>query len=176
MCAVRATSPLVPSPAVVAACASALTVLVGVVFGTLTLRQWHRTRYLTAAAELVHAIQTPEFTRAIGRVMTLPEGADAAAVQADAEMTTAVHAVSHVFESLGVLVFHRLLPLHLVDHLLGGYVRASWRRVKPYAQARRSEVGAMFGEWFQWLVERMEESPAPGKDIGAPIAHKGWTP
>ncbi len=162
------------SPAVIAACASALTVLVGVVFGVLTLRQWHRTRYLTAAAELVHTIQTPEFTRCIARVMELPEPAEPAAVLADATLVTAVHAVAHVFESLGVLVFHRLLPLHLVDHLLGGYLRASWRRLGPYVVSRRATLGAMFGEWFQWLAERMEENPAPGKELGAPVAHRDW--
>ena len=162
------------SPAVVAALASSVAVLVAATFGTLTLRQWQRTRYLTAAAELVHTIQTPEFTRAIGLVMQLPEGADAGAVKSDPDRVVAVHAVAHVFESLGVLVFHRLLPLHLVDHLLGGYLRASWRRLKPYVEARRTEVGVMFGEWFQWLAERMDEDPVPGKDVGAPTAHRSW--
>ncbi|HEV8324796.1 MAG TPA: hypothetical protein VG389_24475 [Myxococcota bacterium] len=162
------------TPATIAAYASALTVLVGVTFGVLTLRQWRRTRYLAAAAELVHTIQTPEFTHAIGLVMALPERADVLAVQADPACVTAIHAVAHVFESLGVLVFYRLLPLHLVDQLLGGYLRASWRRVQPYVEMRRTAVGAMFGEWFQWLFERMEEDPAPGKAVGAPVAHRSW--
>ena len=160
----------------IAALASSLTVLVAVVFGVLTIRQWRHARYLHAAAELVHTIQTPEFTRSIGRVMALPLNADPAAVEGDVDTENAVHAVAHVFESLGVLVFHRLLPLHLVDHLLGGYVRASWRRTGPYVVARRASVGAMFGEWFQWLAERLDESPAPGKALGAPIAHRAWRP
>lgn len=164
------------SPAAVAAAASALTVLAAVVFGVLTLRQWRRMRHLSAAAELVHTIQTPEFTRAIERVMQLAPGADAAAVAADPVVVTAVHAISHVFESLGVLVHHRLLPLHLVDHLLGGYVRASWKRARPYVEARRATLGAAFGEWFQWLAERMEEHPAPGKDVGAAAAFRAWKP
>ncbi len=162
--------------ATIAAAASALTVLVALVFGTLTIRQWRRTRYLTAAAELVHTIQTPEFNRAIGIVMELPERADPPSILADPIKIAAINSVAHVFESLGVLVFHRLLPLHLVDHLLGGYVRASWKRVKPYVESRRGTLGAMFGEWFQWLAERLEEHPAPGKDVGAPLAHRSWKP
>jgi hypothetical protein len=75
-----------------------------------------------------------------------------------------------------VLVYHRLLPLHLVDHLCGGYVRASWKRMRPVVVARRSALGATFGEWYQWLAERIEQYPAPGKDIGAPIAFKNWKP
>jgi len=153
-----------------------MTALVAVIFGVLTLRQWHRTRYLTAAAELVHTLQTPEFNVAIERVMALPEAASPESIRSDPAMTNAVNAVSHVYESLGVLVFHRLLPLHLTDHLLGGYVRASWKRVGPYVIDRRAIVGVMFGEWFQWLAERIGENPAPGKDVGAPVAFKDWKP
>jgi hypothetical protein len=158
----------------IAASASALAVLVAVIFGVLTLRQWHRTRYLTAAAELVRAIQTPDFTRAIARVLELPEGSAGAWANLDEDTARAIHTITHVFESLGVLVFHRLLPLHLVDHLLGGYLRASWKRARPYVMTRRASLGAMFAEWFQWLAERMEEDPAPGKDVGAPVAHRDW--
>jgi hypothetical protein len=153
-----------------------LTVLVALVFGTLTIRQWHRTRYLTAAAELVRTMQTAEFTRSIARIVDLEEGVEVSKLLTDREVMAAFYAVSHVFESLGVLVYHRLLPLHLVDHLCGGYVRASWKRVRPIVIARRETLGAMFGEWFQWLAERIDEYPAPGKDVGAPIAFKDWRP
>ena len=43
--------------------ASALAVLVAVIFGSLTLIQWRRARSLASAAELVRVIQTAEFTR-----------------------------------------------------------------------------------------------------------------
>jgi hypothetical protein len=29
-------------------------------------------------------------------------------------------------------------------------------------------------EWFQWLAERLEEDPAPGKAQGAWVAHEAW--
>jgi hypothetical protein len=153
-----------------------LTILVALVFGTLTIRQWHRTRYLTAAAELVRTMQTPEFTRSIARIVELDVGMDTEKLLSDREVMAAFYAVSHVFESLGVLVYHRLLPLHLVDHLCGGYVRASWKRVKPIVVLRRETFGAMFGEWYQWLAERIDEYPAPGKTVGAPVAFKNWKP
>ena len=165
-----------PTPNNLATLLTSLTVVFGAFFSVLTLRQWQHTRYLTAAVELVHTIQTPEFTRSIARVVELPEAADPQLILADLEITTAVYAISHVFESLGVLVYHRLLPLHLVDQLVGGYVRASWRRVKPYVKARRTTLGTMFGEWFEWLAERMDENPAPGKSLGAGVAHRSWKP
>jgi hypothetical protein len=73
-------------------------------------------------------------------------------------------------------VFHRLLPLHLVDHLLGGYVRAAFKRAGRYVIGRRAEVGVMFGEWFQWLAERLQEYPAPGKAENAAVVHRRWKP
>jgi hypothetical protein len=161
------------NPGVVAAVASSLAVVVALVFGTLTIRQWQRTRYLSAAAEMVRMVLTPEFTRAIARVVELPEKA-ALEGMATPELLHAITVVTHGFEGLGVLVFHRLLPLHLVDHLVGGYVRAAWKRLQPYVESRRESLGPMFGEWFQWLAERLEEDPAPGKNVGAYLAHKTW--
>jgi hypothetical protein len=147
-----------------------------VIFGTLTLRQWQQTRYLAAAAELVHTIQSEQFNAAIDRVMGVAENCPADRIRGDKELAAAAHAIGHTFESLGVLVFHRVLTLQLVDHLVGGYVRTSWLRLRPYVEARRKEVGAMFGEWFQWLAERLEQYPAPGKREGAHVAFRRWKP
>jgi len=160
----------------VVAIAPLLAVAVALVFGTLTIRQWQATRQLTAAAELVHTMQTPQFTEAIRCIMDLPVGKNADELLADREVMAAFYTTIHVFESLGVLVFHRLLPLHLVDHLCGGYVRASWKRMKPVVLQRRTELGVTFAEWYQWLAERIEQYPAPGKNVGAPIAFQDWKP
>ncbi len=165
-----------PQPSTVAAAISSASIVVGVVFGLLTLRQWNRARSLTAAVELVHTIQTPDFTRSIARVIELPIDADPQRVLEDPELVTAIYVVSHALESLGILVYHRLLPLHLVDHLIGGYVRASWSRVRRYVEVRRTTLGSMFGEWFQWLAEQLEKHPAPGKSLGAAQAFKDWQP
>ncbi len=154
--------------------ATLATVLTGVVFGSLTIRQWQQTRSLTAAVELVHTIQTAEFARSLQLVLELPEDADARRVLEDPAMLAAAYVVSHGIESLGVLVYHRLLPLHLVDHLIGGSVRAAWRRLHGYFEDRRTAVGVMLGEWFQWLAERLEEQPAPGKALGAAAAYRRW--
>ncbi len=163
-------------PTTVAAMISSASMVTGIVFGSLTLRQWSRTRSLTAAAELVRTLQTPDFTRSIARIVELPLGIDADTIRRDPELVAAVYVVTHALESLGVLVFHRLLPLHVVDHLVGGYVRGSWSRVKPYVEARRLVLGNMFGEWFQWLAEQLEQHPSPGKALGAWVAFKDWQP
>ncbi len=153
-----------------------MTVVVGVVFGLVSVRQAQRMRSLSAAVQLVNAVMTPDFTRAIGHILDLPERAPAHLVLDDQEAVGAAYVVGHFFESLAVLVLYRLLPLELVDHLVGGYARESWHRLAPYMAERRERLGPTFGEWFQWLVERMEERPARGNALGAPEAHKRWKP
>jgi hypothetical protein len=152
-----------------------MTVAVGVIFGMVTALQYRRTRALAAAIELVKTIQTPAFAESIQLILKLPEDADPKLVSSNAGTVSAAYIVSHAFESLGVLVFYRLLPLHLVDRLIGGYVRASWKRLKPHVEAHRVSFGVMFGEWFQWLAERMIDNPAPGKEVGAASAYRAWT-
>lgn len=156
--------------------ASAVAVCVAIFFGALQVRQMQKTRAVFTTAELVHAMQSQDFTRSVGLVLTLPENADPELIRKDPEMTAAVQTLGHVFESLGVLVFHRIMNLYMVDDLMGGYVRESWARVGPYTRARRSELGVYYGEWMEWLVMQLDKHPSPGKAIGAHVAHRDWTP
>lgn len=80
-------------------------------------------------------MQANEFTLSITIIMQLPEDAPAETVLEHNENAAALYVVSHMFESLGVLVYHRLLPLHLVDHLIGAS-RAPVHRRAP-RQLRR---------------------------------------
>ncbi len=156
--------------------ASAMAVLVAALLGTLQIRQMVKTRALFTSTELVRAMLTADFTRSVRLVMTLPDHADPLLIQNSPDMSAAVLSLSHVFESIGVLVFHRILPLHLVDDLMGGYVRQSWRKCRPHIEVRRRELGVSYGEWMQWLAEKLDEHPSPGKHLGAHLAHKRWRP
>jgi hypothetical protein len=153
--------------------ATLMTVLMGLVFGVLSVRQWQRARALSVAAELVKSLQGQEFTRCIAVILELPEKADAGVVLNDASVVSAAYVVGHVFEGLGVLVFYRLLPLDMVEHLVGGYLRASWTRLKPYIERRRVVLGPSFAEWFEWLADRLCEQ-ASRKDVGAAVAYRNW--
>lgn len=160
----------------IASLATAAAVVIAVVFGVLQLRHLAKSRAIFSSAELVHALRTPEFTRSIGIIAQLPDAADPALVRNNPEMFNAAQYVGHVLESLGVLSYHRILPIHLVDDLLGGYVRMSWRKLAPFVELRRRELGVYYGEWMQWLAERLAQYPSPGKLEGAHNAHKDWKP
>lgn len=163
--------------ATVANLVSAITVLTAVTLGSLQIRQMSKTRALFTSTELVHAMLTPDFTRSVRIVIALPDHADPALIANNPENLSAVLQLSHVFESIGVLVYHRILPLHLVDDLMGGYVRQVWRKVRPHVEVRRREMDTVsYAEWMQWLAERMDEHPSPGKTLGAHVAHRKWRP
>ena len=70
--------------------------------------------------ELVRSFQSPAFTSALRRVLSLPDGADTRKIREvlgpDGE--DAVYLVSLTWESLGVLVFRREVTLDLVDDFL----------------------------------------------------------
>ncbi len=165
-----------PSIGEIASLASALALIVAVVFGILQIRHMGKTRALFASAELVHAMQSTEFTRSIAGVERLPDAADPDLIRMDPATLAAVGHISHILETLGVLVYYRVVPIHVVDDLLGGYVRMCWRKLRPLSESRRREMGISYGEWMQWLAERLETYPSPGKGQGAHIAHKDWRP
>jgi hypothetical protein len=154
--------------------ATLMTAMVGVISFIFSVRISQRTRYLTAAVELVQTLKSADFTESIHLVMTLPENASPQSVLSSEELTRAANTVCHTFESLGIMVFHRLLPLYLVDQLVGGYGRAAWRRLQPYVRMRREVHGPTFAEWFQWLSERLATEPVPESKLGAAIAYRHW--
>ncbi len=167
---------MTPDVAVIAQVVSAAAVVTGLVFGTLQIRGAAHMRALLAAIEMVRAMQTPDFTRNIRIVLALPDDADPTLVLGDPETAMALHGVTHTFESLGVLVYHRAVPLHFVDDLLGGYARSCWRKIRPTVEFRRTQVGVTYGEWMQWLVERLKQYPTQGKNQGAWKARRRWSP
>jgi hypothetical protein len=75
------------------------------------------------------------------------------------------------------MVFHRIVPLRTLDLLAGGVVRGSWMRLHEYIESERDALDMpAFGEWFQWLAERLEQFPQPEKQVGAHIAFSTWKP
>ncbi|HLF17172.1 MAG TPA: hypothetical protein VI796_07065 [Candidatus Thermoplasmatota archaeon] len=160
---------------VLADVATAVAVVAAVAFGIAQFRQQDRNRREAAAIDFVRAFQTPEFRRAWTQVLDLPEDADPQEIQRRPEIRDAAHAVDIAMESWGLLVFKDVVDLHSVDHLAGGSVRQAWRRLRRFAEEERRRRGEpSYAEWFQWLAERMEEDPAPGKSEGAHVAFRRW--
>ena len=156
---------------------NAIAVTAGVIFAAVQIRQYRQRRQRDAMLELVRSFQSPAFTAALRRVLSLPDGADAAKIREvlgpDGE--DAVYLVSLTWESLGVLVFRRQITLDLVDDFFSGPLVISWRKLKVYSEEWRRTLNRETGnEWFHWLAERMLEREKTVPPIPAYVAHRHW--
>lgn len=155
--------------------ATAIAVIVGVVFGLIQVVHLRRDRHDRAALELVHAMLSPDYVRSIMVVHDLPAGATVADITSRPEILNAAIAIGLTFETLGYAVFRRVVPLSMADEVLGGAIRVSWNRLRPYVDESRARSGSdKAWEWFQWLCERLEAQPASAARAGAQIAHRDW--
>jgi len=156
---------------------NAIAVTAGVIFAAVQIRQYRQRRQRDAMLELVRSFQSPAFTAAYRRVLSLPDGADAAKIREvlgpDGE--DAVYLVSLTWESLGVLVYRRQVTLDLVDDFFSGPLVISWRKLKVYSEEWRRTLNRETGnEWFHWLAERMQEREKTSPPIPAYVAHRHW--
>jgi hypothetical protein len=159
--------------------ATALTVIIGVVFGVIEAQRARRTRQERAAIAAVRAILVPEWMRSMIIVHSIPDDSDATAIESDARVLESVQAVGLILEGLGYSVYARVVPLPVVADLVGGTVRLAWRKLRPYVEEERRRSGSQKTfEWFQWLALQLEKH-SPGKTnlgIGAYQAYSDWEP
>ena len=151
-------------------------VVVGVVFGLAQLRQATRARRDHAAVDIVRTVQTPEVRRAVERILKLPDDVDPSIIRNDRELLQAALAVDSACEMWGCMVFEDVVNHRMLDRMVGGWVRGTWRRLRVWVEAERVDNrNPNVGEWWQWLYDRLEADPDPGKARGAHIAYRGRT-
>jgi hypothetical protein len=152
----------------------AVAVVVGVVFGLIELRQVARERRDHAAVDIVRTVQTQEVRRAVGRILDLADDTDPAVIRADPVLLEAGLAVDSACEMWGSMVYEGVVDLHMLDRMVGGWVRGSWRRLRKWIEAERADKRSPnVGEWWQWLYEQLEADPDPGKKVAAHVAYRG---
>ncbi len=91
--------------------------------------------------------------------MSLPDGLSAADLQARGkEYEEAALIIGMTFETMGLLVHKDIASFQIVQELTGGLLLVCWRKIGGWAKDTRVNQGSQrFGEWLQWLAERMEE-------------------
>ena len=159
--------------------ATALTVLIAVIFGIVEMRRARRDREERAAFAAVQAILTPEWMRSMLVVHNIPDESSAAEIESNARVLEAASAVGIILEGLGYSVYARIVPLRVVGDLMGGTVRLAWRKLRPYIEEERRRSGSRKTfEWFEWLATQVERH-LPGKtslEMGAQEAYLDWKP
>jgi hypothetical protein len=159
--------------------ATALAVIVGLTFGLVEARRLRRDREERAALETVHAMLTPAYMDSVLVVQTIPEDATPAEIEADIKILQAARSVGIILEGLGYAVFERIVPLRIVDNLVGGNVRVTWRKLRRYVEYERQRSGSQKTlEWYQWLAEQLEhyDGGKTNLETGAFDAFRDWKP
>jgi len=153
-----------------------LALVVGAAVAVYQLLQLRRGRDHDAALAVLTGLNTAEFRAAFNHVNELPLGATPQQVRdAGPAMEAAVGTVMMTFETIGVLVHNRVVPIDLVDQVIGGFLRESWRRLGNYVDWKRKAIGyPRWGEWYQWLFEHLATDQR--RAVGAYEAFREWKP
>lgn len=155
-----------------------LLVISGVFFGLMEVRHYRQQRQETAAMEIMRAFQSHDFTRALRMVMQYEQECQQCKEDSiPQELQDAAMLVSTTMEAVGLMVFQRIVPFRLVQHLMGGTTQASWRVLRSHTEWLREELcRPSVHEWFQWLAERLEEHPEYRDEEGAFAKYANWKP
>lgn len=153
----------------------AVAVLAAIAFGIAQIRQFRQQRRDALAVELMRSIQDAEFTRSLRMILTLPVRASIDDIRSrDAAVEEAIWALGAKYETLGYLVYRGIMPIELVEELVGGLGVNFWHRIAPWAEAVRAEQEQpLLLEWFQWLAERLQERKRP-EAVPAYIRYRSW--
>lgn len=157
--------------------ATLVTIIAGVVFGVMEVRRESRARKDKGALDVLSIAVSPEHIEASYAILELPENARPELVAKSPELKRAANTLMVQYEYLGNLVYQRIVPLKTLDLLVGGIIRASWKRLRPYIEEQRNEKNLPnVAEWFEWLAERLDEYGLAGKALGTHVAFKDWKP
>ncbi len=155
---------------------TAAALVFGVIFGAIQLRHLRDQRRAQSELELVHSFQTSDFVRGLVASISLPEGLSKKEIEAHlGDDILYAYLLMTTWESLGVLVYRKELPLRVVEDFFSGPVVLSWRNLRLYVAEYRAETGreTVF-EWFQWLAERIMAHESREPATPAHIEHKSW--
>lgn len=149
-------------------------VVVGVTFALVQLRQANRLRRDHAAVDVVRTVQTQEVRKAMATILKLPNDVSPEIIREDPTLLAAALAVDSACEMWGCLVFENVVELRMLDRMVGGWVRGTWGKLGRWVEAERLDNrNPNIGEWWQWLVEKIEADPDPCKAEGAHIVYRG---
>ena len=154
----------------------ALTIVGGGLFALVQYREVRRRRASQVAAELCRGFTEPDLARAVNLLRTLPDGLGREAVEERGpEVEEAMQIVGMTFETMGLLVYEGIASFQIVQKRAGGLLLMMWREMGVWTKEVRADQGnPRFGEWVQWLAERVEESEA--QVIPAHEVYADWRP
>lgn len=154
----------------------AITIVSGLIFGLYQLSEYRKQRRDLIASDLMKTFYSPELSRAVALIRTLPDQASAEELRAlGPKAEEAAVQLSTIFETMGVLVYKRIAPYELVEELAGGMISVMYRKLAVWLEVvRREQNQPSWAERFQWLAERLVVSKTTVEP--AHIRFRSWRP
>jgi hypothetical protein len=154
-----------------------LAIVTGVVFGLAEIRSAKISRQDEAAIAIISSAMLAGDIEAVKSIYQLPFDAPPESIVGNSQVENAAQLISNQTGAWGILVHQGKIELHTVDLMVGGLVRGAWKRLRKYIEFQRSNYSSVnYGEWFQWLAEQLENSPASGKPEGVHVSFRHWKP
>jgi len=156
----------------------AVTVVGGVGFALIQLRELRRQRRDTVTTEMMRFFQEPSFAHALRLVRELPDGVSARDLRArGTEYEEAAIMVAITFETMGLLVYQRTASYSIARELTGGIAVVMCRKLSGWMRDVRVEQSQpSWAEWFQWLAQQFESSESRTPRVPAYERDSGWRP
>jgi hypothetical protein len=134
-------------------------ILFGIAFGVIQLRQGRIQRRELAILECARSFEDEDFTEAYRLISELPPGMTKEKFdELGAHYEAAAIRVGMKFETMGLLVHRGVIPLDAMSDLVGGAALTIWKVMEPWCEETREfRSHPTFWEWYQWLVERLQE-------------------
>ena len=156
----------------------AFLVIVGVIFGIIQIRYYRAERHENATMEIMRSFQSVEFTNALRHINQYQSECRRCTEQPVAqELQESILLITTTLESIGLMVYRRLVPFRLVQQLMGGSIQASWGILQGFVEQTRELTGRpSVYEWFQWLAEQLDRYPEYLDEVGAYEKFAQWKP
>jgi len=155
---------------------STVAIVMALVFAGVQVREANRARRDQAAVALLQNAQGDAWTRSMDTISRIPPGLDGEEVDAQGAAASAALVDFAVrVETIGYMVFSRMVSLDMVDDLLGGVIVMFWARARLWVQRERLRTGnGKLFEWCEWLADRIGERRAVRGHEPAHLKHRGW--
>ncbi|NIM92948.1 MAG: hypothetical protein GTO18_04465 [Anaerolineales bacterium] len=157
---------------------SVIAVVIGLFYAGLELRQFRISRERESALELFKTFQSLEFMRGVRLIPELPDNQSREQIENLAgERIDDLYFTIASLEGLGVLVHREELSLGLVEDFFSGIIVTTWLKLRRFVEDERKALDRQtWGEWTQWLAERIIEREKTNPPVPANIEYQNWKP
>jgi len=155
---------------------SSIAVVGALIFAGLQVRTANRVRADQAAVTVIQTTQSRSWIESLELIATLPENAEPELVdQAGKAMEAALFTFNIRLETIGYMVYCRIITLKAVDDLIGGVIKVYWSRAGKWMHKYRETTNnPKIGEWSEWLFDRITTRGTQVKRGPAHVIYRTW--